>query len=205
MWSWATQNVSRPNRWNLNSKTLSFSQKSIIYYCFHKYFFSNFWILKSLSVWDHLYWSGLPCPPPGDLPNPGIEPRSPALQADSLSSEPPGKPILKANPSLFLSISAFPPIVFYTWQSLHILNMLSLKENHFFHILSPLLIWLHLSISLSPSVLLFLSSYIHTERHVCIYVHTHVCVHKCAHIYVIYIHTHTYIQIDGWLFSHHHV
>ena len=38
------------------------------------------------------YWSGLPCPPPGDLPNPGIEPRSPALQADSLPSEPPGKP-----------------------------------------------------------------------------------------------------------------
>ena len=30
------------------------------------------------------YWSGLPCPPPGDLPNPGIKPRSPALQADSL-------------------------------------------------------------------------------------------------------------------------
>ena len=34
------------------------------------------------------YWSGLPCPPPGDLPDPGIEPRSPALQADSLLSEP---------------------------------------------------------------------------------------------------------------------
>ena len=30
------------------------------------------------------YWSGLPCPPPGDIPNPGIELRSPALQADSL-------------------------------------------------------------------------------------------------------------------------
>ena len=30
------------------------------------------------------YWSGLSCPPPGDLPNPGIEPLSPALQADSL-------------------------------------------------------------------------------------------------------------------------
>ena len=30
------------------------------------------------------YWGGLPCPPPGDLPNPGIEPGSPALQADSL-------------------------------------------------------------------------------------------------------------------------
>ena len=38
------------------------------------------------------YWSGLPCPPPGDLPNPGIEPRFPALQADCLPSERPGKP-----------------------------------------------------------------------------------------------------------------
>ena len=35
------------------------------------------------------YWSGLPCSPPGDLPDPGIEPGSPALQADSLLSEPP--------------------------------------------------------------------------------------------------------------------
>ena len=37
-------------------------------------------------------WSGLPFPSPGDLPDPGIEPRSPALQADALPSEPPGKP-----------------------------------------------------------------------------------------------------------------
>ena len=46
------------------------------------------------------YWSGLPFSPPGDLSNPGIEPRSPALQADSLQSEPPGKPyqlLLKIN------------------------------------------------------------------------------------------------------------
>ena len=41
------------------------------------------------------YWSGLPCPPPGVLPNPGIEPRSPTLQVDSLSSKPPGKWIKK--------------------------------------------------------------------------------------------------------------
>ena len=46
------------------------------------------------------YWSGLPFPSPGDLPNPGIEPKSeiepgsPALQADALTSEPPGKPNL---------------------------------------------------------------------------------------------------------------
>ena len=39
------------------------------------------------------YWSGLPCPPPGDLPNPGMEPRSLALQVDSLPSELPGKPL----------------------------------------------------------------------------------------------------------------
>ena len=38
------------------------------------------------------YWSGLPCPPPRDLPDPGFEPGSPALQADCLPSEPPGKP-----------------------------------------------------------------------------------------------------------------
>ena len=39
------------------------------------------------------YWSGLLFPSPGDLPNPGIEPGSPALQADTLPSEPPGKTI----------------------------------------------------------------------------------------------------------------
>jgi len=37
------------------------------------------------------YWSGLPCPSPEDLPDPRIENGSPALQADSLLSEPPGK------------------------------------------------------------------------------------------------------------------
>ena len=41
------------------------------------------------------YWSGLPCLPPGDLPNPGTKPRSSTLQADSLPSEPPGKPYLQ--------------------------------------------------------------------------------------------------------------
>ena len=38
------------------------------------------------------YWSGLPCPPPGDRPDPGIKPWSPALRADSWPTEPPGKP-----------------------------------------------------------------------------------------------------------------
>ena len=39
------------------------------------------------------YWTGLPYPSPGNFPDPGIKPRSPALQTDSLPSEPPGKPI----------------------------------------------------------------------------------------------------------------
>ena len=39
------------------------------------------------------YWNVLPCPPPGDLPNPGIEPSSPTSQAHSLPAEPPGKPM----------------------------------------------------------------------------------------------------------------
>ena len=42
------------------------------------------------------YWSGLPFPSPGDLPDPGIKPGSPTLQADTLPSEPPGKTLLKA-------------------------------------------------------------------------------------------------------------
>ena len=41
------------------------------------------------------FWSGLPCPSPGDLPDPGIKPRSPALQAESLSFELPRKPLGK--------------------------------------------------------------------------------------------------------------
>ena len=51
------------------------------------------------------YWSGLPCPPPEDPPNPGMEPRSPTLQADSLPSEPPGEPKLMHRFSSVQSLS----------------------------------------------------------------------------------------------------
>ena len=47
---------------------------------------------QSMEFSRQEYWSGLPFPSPGDLHNPGIEPRSPALQADALPSEPQGKP-----------------------------------------------------------------------------------------------------------------
>ena len=46
----------------------------------------------SMGLPSQEYWSRLPFPPPGDLPDAGIEPRSPALQADSLPPKPPGKP-----------------------------------------------------------------------------------------------------------------
>ena len=44
--------------------------------------------LLSMGFSRQDYWSGLPFPSPGDLPDPGIEPRSPALEADALTSEP---------------------------------------------------------------------------------------------------------------------
>ena len=45
---------------------------------------------QSMEFSRQEYWSGFPFPSQGDLPNPGIEPRSPALQADTLPHEPPG-------------------------------------------------------------------------------------------------------------------
>ena len=47
---------------------------------------------QSMEFSRQEYWSGLPFPSPGDLPNPEIEPRSPAFQADALPSEPLWKP-----------------------------------------------------------------------------------------------------------------
>ena len=54
-------------------------------------------------------WSGLPFPSPGDLPNPGIEPGSPALPADALPSEPPGKPQGSCGVWHQLNITMHPP------------------------------------------------------------------------------------------------
>ena len=49
-------------------------------------------VLQSMEFSRQEYWSGLPFPSPGDILNPGIEPGSPTLQADTLPPEPPGKP-----------------------------------------------------------------------------------------------------------------
>ena len=56
---------------------------------------NSLWHQGTIWSWEcstSEYRNGLPFPSPGDLPNPGIKPRSPTLQADSLSAEPPGKP-----------------------------------------------------------------------------------------------------------------
>ena len=50
---------------------------------------------RSWGFFRQEYWSGLPFSSPGDLPNPGTEPRSPTMQVDSLPSEPPTKPYVK--------------------------------------------------------------------------------------------------------------
>ena len=60
-------------------------------------FFTTAWTVAhqaplSMGFSRQEYWSGVPFPSPGHLPDPGIKPRSPALQADVLTSEPPGKP-----------------------------------------------------------------------------------------------------------------
>ena len=52
------------------------------------------------------YWSGLPFPSPGDLPDPGMEPRSPALEADALTSEPPGKPTQNEDVCILQSVES---------------------------------------------------------------------------------------------------
>ena len=73
-------------KWKVKVKSLS-----------HIQLFATPWAIAyqtppSMAFSRQEYWSGLPFPSPRDLPDPGIEPRSPALQADSLPSETPGKP-----------------------------------------------------------------------------------------------------------------
>ena len=82
------------------------------------------------------YWSGLPCPLPGDLPNPGIKPRSPTLLADSLPSEPPGKPKNSGVGSLSLLQGSFltqESNCIAVWSNLHCRRIL----NHLSYLGSP--------------------------------------------------------------------
>ena len=85
----------------------SLSSKVVESYCMHACMLSHFshtqlfetlWTIacydpQSMGFSRQEYWSGLPCSSPRNLPDPGIKPVSPALQMDSLPTEPPGKPV----------------------------------------------------------------------------------------------------------------
>ena len=88
----------------------------------HVQLFATLWTVAhqaplSMGFTRQEYWSGVPFPSPGDLPDPGIEPWPPALQADALPCEPPGKPTGwhgsdQIPPFLFL-----PHETFYSWSN----------------------------------------------------------------------------------------
>ena len=91
------------------------------------------------------YWRGLPCPPPGDLPDLGIEPTSPALQADSLLSEPPGRPLLDCQGSPSQCLLRNKILNFSVIQLVFMWLVLFKKKNFFFwcgSFLNSLLNWL---------------------------------------------------------------
>ena len=74
----------------------------------HVWLFATLWTLQSIEFSRREYWSGSPFLFPGDLPNPGIKPNSPALQVDSLPAEPQGKPKNTGEGSLSLLQQIFP-------------------------------------------------------------------------------------------------
>ena len=76
------------NRWQCFNFVRGESDKSLS----RVQLFATPWTTQSMKFSRPEYWSGEPFPSPGDLPNPGIEPRSPELQADSLPAKPPGFP-----------------------------------------------------------------------------------------------------------------
>ena len=78
------------------SHTLTSVISSEVKWLSHVRLFATPWTVACQAPWSmefsrQEYWSGLPFPSPGNFPNPGIEPGSPTLQADTLPSEPPGK------------------------------------------------------------------------------------------------------------------
>ena len=97
---------------------LSFSWRDLCVPCLVTHLCPTLWphgqrSLAGYSPWGFSRpgWNGFPCPPPGDLPNPGIEPRSPASQVDSLPSEPSGKPEAVPREGLLVWANAQLPLI----------------------------------------------------------------------------------------------
>ena len=96
------------------------------------------WTLQSMGFSRPEHWSGEPFPPPGDLPSPGMEPRSPALQADSLPAKPQGSRAAKGTcnspRSCFLTARALSDVFIWVLYScwmyiILILHNISLKNK----------------------------------------------------------------------------
>ena len=128
----------------------------------------NSWLLCPWGFSRQEQWSGVPCRPPGNLPNPGIEPRSPALQVVSLSSEPPGKPSIHALMELFVNFFVQKCL----WDSFTLLHKSRIRSFS----------WLHEIPSLVQQVLvthylddhLYFSQFGATMSKVVMYILTHV-------------------------------
>ena len=111
------------------------------------------------------YWSGLPFPSPGDLPNPGIEPGSPTLQADSLQSDPP----LYSNNKNFNTFKS----------SQKAQSDLNKSFNRSFkHPPAMSGAWTY-SLSISPAVSCSLSTRTAAHTHACTHSYTHTCPYTC--------------------------
>ena len=76
------------------------------------------WTIQSMEFSSPEYWSRWPFPSPGDHSNPGIEPRSPTLQADSLPAEPPRRPIIIVFISLLLEVHQYSCIIIILYSCL---------------------------------------------------------------------------------------
>ena len=92
--SWAVHGPSHGCHCSMEYPRHSVLDNSEVKWLSHVWFFATPWTVAkqaplSTGFSRQEYWSGLPFPSPGDLPNPGIKPRSPAFQADALTSEPP--------------------------------------------------------------------------------------------------------------------
>ena len=87
--------------------------------------------IKSMEFSRPEYWSGQPFPSAGDLPNPVVKPRSPTLQADSLSAETSGKPsipwfMLLIFPVFLIHYSAFPNLFHFLWSVWRLISFIKL-------------------------------------------------------------------------------
>ena len=93
--------------WNLNfSLGLSYTERWTL--LSPVWLFATPWTVQYMEFSSLEYWSGKPFPSPGDLLNPGIKPRSPTLQADSLPAEPQRSPGILEYPGVPWSTRAYP-------------------------------------------------------------------------------------------------